>query len=254
MPQSAEDGPAERKNKAKPPDSIASVLIRYRRAGLTFTQTWTTANSLDSKVELEDKITKGLKTEFLANFVPHSQAYGARTNFYYKQPNMHSRLFIDLMKGPTATVDAVIGQQGFLVGGEAGYDVQKAAITRYSAAVGYAGVSYSATLQAANSFSLFSAAYYHKVNSMTEAGAKAVWDSKAGNNVGLEVASKYRLDPTSFIKVRDYRSFCRSPPVLTESSKGQDQRSGPRCPCVQRRAPRRPQVRHRCGFRHAETP
>jgi hypothetical protein len=40
------------------------------------------------------------------------------------------------------------------------------------------------------------------VNAQVEAGAKASWDSKAGNTVGLEVASKYRLDPSSFAKVR----------------------------------------------------
>merc|ERR1711981_1034944 len=60
----------------------------------------------------------------------------------------------------------------------AGYDVQKAAL------------------------SVFSAAYYHKVNSQVEAGAKVTWDSKSGNQVGLEVASKYRLDPVSFAKVK----------------------------------------------------
>ena len=105
------------------------------------------------------------------------------------------------MKGPTATLDAVVGQNGFLVGAEAGYDVQKAAITRYAAAVGYTSPQYSATVAAANNLSLFSAAYFQKVNSQVDAGAKAVWDSKAGNNVGLEVAGKYQLDPTSFVKV-----------------------------------------------------
>ena len=182
-----------------PPQAI--LLTSYRHAGLTFTQGWSTANSLDTKVELEDKLAKGVKWELLTNFVPHSQALGAKTNLHYKLPNFHGRAFVDLLKGPTATIDAVVGQNGFLVGAETGYDVQKAAITRYSAAVGYVGGQYSATVAAANNFSLFSAAYYHRVNSEVEAGAKAVWDSKAGNNVGLEIASKYRLDPSSWAKV-----------------------------------------------------
>ncbi|CRK47110.1 hypothetical protein BN1723_016717, partial [Verticillium longisporum] len=50
--------------------------------------------------------------------------------------------------------------------------------------------------------SIFAASYYHKVNSQVEAGAKATWNSKTGNNVGLEVASKYRIDPVSFAKVK----------------------------------------------------
>lgn len=178
----------------------AELLIIFRRAGLTLTQAWTTSNILDTKVELEDKIAKGLKAELLTNFLPKSQKFGAKLNLYFKQPNFHARAFVDFLKGPTANIDAVLGHEGFLVGAEAGFDVQKAAITKYSAAIGYTMPDYSAAITATNSLSVFSASYYHKVNSEVEAGAKATWDSKSSNNVGLEVASKYRLDPTSFAK------------------------------------------------------
>lgn len=175
----------------------------YRRAGLTLTQAWTTVNALDTKVELDNQLAKGLKAELLTQFLPSSQAKGAKLNLYFKQPNFQARAFFDLLKGPTANIDAVLGHEGFLVGAEAGYDVQKAAITRYSAAVGYSVPEYSAAITATNNLSVFSASYYHKVNSQVEAGAKATWDSHGSNNVGLEVASKYRLDPTSFAKARD---------------------------------------------------
>jgi voltage-dependent anion channel protein 2 len=174
----------------------------YRRAGTTITQTWNTVNALDTKIELNDTVAKGLKAEILGNFLPATQAKGAKLNLHFKQANFHGRAFFDLLKGPTANVDAVIGQDGFLVGASAGYDVQKAAITNYSAAIGYSAPQYVASITAANNLSVFSAAYYHKVNSQVEAGAKATWDSKSGSQVGLEVASKYRLDPLSFAKVR----------------------------------------------------
>lgn len=180
---------------------MAQLLMFYRRAGTTLTQTWNTANALDTKVELADTIAQGLKAEILGSFLPGSQAKGAKVNLHFKQPNFHARAFFDLLKGPTANLDAVIGHDGFLAGAEAGYDVQKAAITRYSLALGYAHPQYTAAITAANNLSVFSASYYHKVNSQVEAGAKAVWDSKTGNAVGLEVASKYRLDPVSFAKV-----------------------------------------------------
>merc|ERR1711939_587064 len=149
-------------------------------SGLTLTQTWNTVNALDTKIELNDAIAKGLKAEVLGSFLPASQNKGAKFNLHFKQANFHGRAFFDLLKGPTANVDAVIGQDGFLAGASAGYDVQKAAITSYSAAVGYVAPQYTASV---------SAAYYHKVNSQVEAGAKATWDSKSGNQVGLEVAS-----------------------------------------------------------------
>lgn len=122
-------------------------------------------------------------------------------NLHYKQPNVHTRIFTDLFKGPIATVDTTIGHEGFVVGGEAGYDVGKAAITRYSLAAGYSQPTYAAAVTATNNLSLFSAAYYHKVNPEVEAGAKATWDSNAGSNVALDVAAKYKIDPSSFAKV-----------------------------------------------------
>ncbi|KAL9596489.1 MAG: hypothetical protein Q9179_004605 [Wetmoreana sp. 5 TL-2023] len=171
-------------------------------AGITLTQSWTTTNVLNTKFELDNQIAKGLKAELAMDFVPSSKDFGAKLNLAFKQPNFHARAFFDMMKGPTANIDAVLGREGWLVGGEAGYDVQKAAITRYSLAVGYTVPQYSTAVTATNNLSVFSAAYYHKVNSEVEAGAKASWDSKGSNNVGLEVASKYRLDPASFAKAK----------------------------------------------------
>ncbi|RFU25314.1 hypothetical protein B7463_g11019, partial [Scytalidium lignicola] len=178
------------------------LLMFYRRTGLTVTQSWNTVNALDTKIELNDTIAAGLKAEVLGSFLPSTQAKGAKLNLHFKQANFHGRAFFDLLKGPTASVDAVIGQDGFLAGASAGYDVQKAAITNYSAAIGYSAPQYTAAITASNNLSVFSASYYHKVNSQVEAGAKATWDSKSGNQVGLEVASKYRLDPVSFAKAK----------------------------------------------------
>lgn len=179
----------------------AMLLIFYKRAGLSLTQSWSTANVLGTKLELENTIAKGLKAEALTDFVPSSQKFGAKLNLYFKQPNLNARAFFDVLKGPIANVDAVLGHEGWLIGAEAGYDVQKAGITKYAAAVGYTAPEYSAAITSTNNLSVFAASYYHKVSSQVEAGAKATWDSKGSNNVGMEVAGKYRVDPTSFAKV-----------------------------------------------------
>ncbi|EFE39849.1 hypothetical protein TRV_05433 [Trichophyton verrucosum HKI 0517] len=193
------------KGKSAHEGSIAGSLeAKYVDApsGLTLTQMWTTGNALDTKLELDNNITKGLKAEVLTQYIPYSQSKGAKLNLHFKQPNLHTRAFFDLLKGPTANFDAVLGHEGFLVGAEGGYDVQKAAITKYSAAVAYSLPEYSAAITASNNLSVFAASYYHRVNAQVEAGAKATWDSKSGNTVGLEVASKYRLDPSSFAKAK----------------------------------------------------
>jgi len=170
--------------------------------GLTLTQTWNTANTLESKVELADSLAKGLKAEGIFSFLPATQARGAKFNLHFKQSNFHGRAFFDLLKGPTASVDAVIGHEGFLAGASAGYDVNKAQVTSYSAAVGFQAPAYSAAVTATDNLTVFAASYYHKVNDQVEAGAKASWNSKTGNAVGLELASKYRLDPVSFVKAK----------------------------------------------------
>ena len=168
---------------------------------MTLTQTWNTTNALEFKGELADNLAKGFKMEGVFGFLPVTQARSAKLNLHFSQPYFHTRAFFDLLKGPTALIDAVVGHEGFLAGVSTGYDVHKAAITGVSGAVGFQAPSYQATITATDNFSMFSASYYHKVNSEVEAGSKATWNSKSGSSVGLELASKYRLSPVSFAKV-----------------------------------------------------
>jgi voltage-dependent anion channel protein 2 len=178
--------------------------LTTNRAGISITQSWNTANLLATKVELNDTFASGLKAEVLSNFAPNAGNKGQKLNLHFKQPNIHGRAFVDYSPaGAIATIaDAVVAHDGFVVGGEVGYDVQKAAITKYSAALGYTTPLYNAAVTATNSLSVFTASYYQRVNPAVEAGAKATWDSKSGSNVGLELAAKYKLDPASFAKVR----------------------------------------------------
>lgn len=182
------------------PSSVLA-LISVCSLGMTGTVTWSTINQIEAKIESENNITSGLKLEGLATFKPDSQDVGTKANLYFKQPAFNFRVLSDLMKGPSLNADVVLGQQGFLVGGEAGYDVQKAAVTRYSASVAYAQASHTAAVTATNNFSIFAASIYNKVNSQTEIGMKATWDSKSSSTVGMELAAKYKLDPLSFVKV-----------------------------------------------------
>ena len=235
-----------------PPDTTVHNLIHY--IGLALTQTWTTSNSLDTKLELEDNLTKGLKAEVLTNYLPAKATYGGKLNLFYKQPNIHTRLFTDLFKGPTASFDVTLGHEGFLIGAEGGYDVGKAAITKYALAAGYSQGSYAAAITATNNLQVFSASYYHMVNTEVEAGAKATWDSASGSNVGLEVATKYKLDPSSFAKVGSPLALLPDAARDTDldSCIGQDQRPRHRSSRLQRQARHRRHPRPGRLSRHAE--
>jgi voltage-dependent anion channel protein 2 len=96
-----------------------------------------------------------------------------------------------LVQGPTVTADTVIGRDGFLLGAEASYNVTEGKISHYSAATGYNAPEYAVTLHALSNLRNFHASYYHRVSPDVEAGAKAVYDTKAtAPSVALEVGAK----------------------------------------------------------------
>ncbi|EMC97619.1 hypothetical protein BAUCODRAFT_69206 [Baudoinia panamericana UAMH 10762] len=174
--------------------------------GITVTQSWTTASLLDSKVELNDIGAPGAKID-LQNLWNPSKGNSAvqKINLAFKNPNVHSRAFINYAQANgniDAVIDVVAGHEGFLVGGEAAYDVQKAAVTRYGLGLAYQTPAYTASLHGMQNLNIIAASYYQKVNSAVEVGAKAGYDVQAQKASGLELASKYKLDPLTFAKVK----------------------------------------------------
>lgn len=172
-----------------------------KSTGLTVTQGWDTKNTLSTKLELSDAVTPGLKHEIVSSVVPGASK-SVKFNTYFVQNAIYSRVFVDLLKGPVFNADATYGQDGFTAGGAFTYDVKSAALTGYTTAIGYKADSYAVALVASNNLSVFTAGYYHKVTQDLEVGSKATFDSKAtsGNPVSVELASKYKLDSTAFVK------------------------------------------------------
>jgi len=171
--------------------------------GLTFTQAWTTANVLRTEIELENQVAKGLKFDLATTLLPEKGAKSALLTATYKQPGLHSRAFLDLFKGPTFTADTVVGRDGFLVGAEASYNVTEGRVTRYSGAVGFSAPEYAVALHGLGNLTTFAASYYHRVSPDVEAGAKAIYDTKATTSgVNLEVGAKAYLDQAAFVKAK----------------------------------------------------
>ncbi|CEP20905.1 hypothetical protein BN1211_0888 [Cyberlindnera jadinii] len=197
------------KGKTSPKDGSVAANIEAKFAdkatGLTLTQGWNTANALDTKVELTDALTPGLKAEVVTSLIPGA-SQGAKFNLIFNNPSVTARAFFDLVKGPSFIGDATFGYENFTAGAEVGYDISSGKVTRYSAALGFAQPIYNVSVTATSNLSVFSAAYYHKVSPVTEVGAKATWDSKAdaaaGKSVGIETAVKHVLDSSAFVKAK----------------------------------------------------
>ncbi|KAJ7625328.1 eukaryotic porin/Tom40 [Mycena polygramma] len=178
--------------------------LNDKKHGLTFTNTWTTANVLKSQIELQDQITQGLKLDLTTSIAPNkSSSKTAVLGAVYKQSGFHSRAVLDVLKGPTFIADTVLGRDGFLVGAEAAYNVTEGRISRYALAAGFNAPEYAVTLHALNDLKSFSASYYHRVSADVEAGAKAVYDPKLTNGgVSIEVGTKTYLDSAAFVKAK----------------------------------------------------
>jgi voltage-dependent anion channel protein 2 len=180
--------------------------FKDKQSGLTLTESWSTANVLTAKVELDEAFTPGLKGELDTSFLPASGAKNAKLGLLFQQPAFHARAYFDLLKGPVFTGDAVVGHEGFVAGAEIGYDILGGKIKKYAAALGYTAPLYSASVVASNNLSVFAASYYHRVNPATEAGATAVWDSASAAGgaqaVGLEFGVKHIIDSSSFAKAK----------------------------------------------------
>ncbi|ORX91464.1 hypothetical protein K493DRAFT_264505 [Basidiobolus meristosporus CBS 931.73] len=182
----------------------AELKSKYNdvKNGVTYTEGWTTSNLITSQVEIKDKI-QGLKVDVFGSLLPTVGSKNVKVSLEYKQPKVFTRANVDLLKGPVFQADAVVGQDGILIGGEVGYDTLGAKVTKYNATLGYVALDHAITLQATSALSVFSASYYHRVNLDVEAGAKAVWDSKAPQSpIALEVGTKYFLDKDTFVKAK----------------------------------------------------
>jgi len=173
------------------------------RFSSTTTLNWSHANVIKGIIELDGNLAKGLKFEANSSVAPESNVITAFFGTHYRTPGVHARGFFDFFKGPTFTGDVVVSQQGFVLGGEASYNVHDAQIKHYNLATGYSNDDYSVTVHALANLSKYSASYYHRVNRDVEAGAQAIYSSKSPSNaVSIEVGAKTYLDNAAFVKAK----------------------------------------------------
>lgn len=100
------------------------------------------------------------------------------------------------------TTDAVVSHEGYFAGAEGSYDIQAGDIRKYSLGLGYSTPLVGVAIQANNKLAVYTASYYHRVNSNVEASGRVTWDSAAGDKVLAEVGGKYTLDRLSFAKAK----------------------------------------------------
>lgn len=207
----AEDGSTFTVNASR--DNVAGFVagdlkhkISNKTYGIDVTNTVSTSNVLSTNVEFKDVVTKGLKLNANGSLAPGGKQ-AVKLGLEFGQGNMFSTAALDLFKGPAISGDLAFKVDSFLVGGQVAYDAGKGSIKTYNAAAAYSVRDYTVSVHALNSLSLFSLAYWHRVNGTVEAGGKATMSAKEGldfssGKVGIEFGAKYALDGNAFVKAK----------------------------------------------------
>ncbi|KAJ2076819.1 Mitochondrial porin [Coemansia sp. RSA 988] len=170
--------------------------------GLTFTESWNTANLVTGQVEIANKFARGLKVELSGSSALSSTKRALRSKFDYQQDNLFARVNVDALS-PSVTADVTISREGALAGAELAYDLNSGAVTRTNSTIGYCGPDYQVTLQGNNSLNLIQLAFYQRVTKSVEAGARAIYDYKnPEGGVSAELGTKYILDKDAYVKTK----------------------------------------------------
>lgn len=170
--------------------------------GLNTTLSLNTANILGLKLELADKVMNGLKVELNNQFVPTTNVLNSQVTVSHKNPSSHARVFADLLNGPIFNADAVTVRDGFLLGGEAGYNLKTGNVTKYNASVGYGTPEFALTLQSHKSLNEFTTGFIHRLSLSTEVGVRAHYLTQSEKPVSMEVGVRHIIDSNTAIKTK----------------------------------------------------
>ncbi|KAJ9084152.1 Mitochondrial porin [Entomophthora muscae] len=170
--------------------------------GLNTTLTFNDASALGFKVELADKVLNGLKLELNNTFIPATNGLTTKVTVSHKSPTTHSRILADLLNGPIFNADTIALHKGFILGGEAGYNLKTGNVTKYNGTVGYATPEFSLTLQSNKSLNEFTTGFLHRIAINTEVGARVHYITNSEKPVSIEVGAKHIIDKYTALKAK----------------------------------------------------
>merc|ERR1712109_35364 len=159
---------------------------KFKEHGLTITEKWNTDNKLSTKVDLQDKIMKGLKLTLETE---------------YKHDLLSVNTETDLtLEGPTINGSAVIGHQGRLAGYQMAFDTNKSKLKKNNFALGY--VKGDCTIHGnVNDGDVFGASIFQKVNPTLDTAVNVGWVASK-NETSFGIGCKYALDDSASIRAK----------------------------------------------------
>jgi len=174
---------------------------KFKEHGLTITEKWNTDNKLSTKVDLQDKIMKGLKLTLDTSFSPQTGAKSGVLKTEYKHDLLSVNTETDLtLEGPTINGSAVIGHQGWLAGYQMAFDTNKSKLKKNNFALGY--VKGDCTIHGnVNDGDVFGASIFQKVNPTLDTAVNVGWVASK-NETSFGIGCKYALDDSASIRAK----------------------------------------------------
>jgi voltage-dependent anion channel protein 2 len=124
--------------------------------------------------------------------------------------NFTGAISAETLKCPMLTGDAVVKLREFLVGAQVNYCLSSKAVASYSTGIALIKPEYKVSLKADEGFKTFTASYYQSVSPHLSIGYRALFNrvaggvaqskSALGSPLGMEIALKYTLNSSTFVK------------------------------------------------------
>jgi len=169
--------------------------------GITLASKWSTDNALNSSLELQDHLLKGLKLKLESSYALDTNSKNGQLKAELRTNPATITLDTDLnLGGPVVNSSAVAGHNGWLAGIQAAYDTNKGKLVRNNLAVGYATSDF-VLHSNVNDGSIFGASLYQKAKSGLETGVNLGYTASS-NTTTFGVGIKYALDDSASIRAK----------------------------------------------------
>jgi len=172
---------------------------KVKDLGLTLSEKWTTDNTLNTTLDVVDKLLPGLKVSLETSFAPSTGSKSGKLKTEYKHEAAMVTADMDL--GMTAiNGSVVVGHKGWLLGYQTCFDLAKSTMTKNNVGLGYAASDF-VLHTSVNNGTDFNGSVYQKLSPALETGVSLGWTS-AASNTSLGIGAKYVLEDGAAVKAK----------------------------------------------------
>jgi voltage-dependent anion channel protein 2 len=176
--------------------------FKWKDYGATFTEKWSTDNTLATELAVEDQLLKGLKLSLDSKFSPVSGKKSGKVKTEYQQDYIHTNLDFDVTTfGVLGSF--VAGYQGFLGGYQLNFDstkTEKSLLAQSNFAAGYSKDDLN-LYWAVNGGSEFLGSVFHKVTKDLESGITMSWVTGT-SETRFGFGAKYNADKDTTFRAK----------------------------------------------------